>query len=74
MSIDNNCRHRGNDERDSPLLLEGDAATGEGDVVIGRKQGNQADDEAADGLSQTEGVEAEPVKAKRINDGPGARR
>jgi hypothetical protein len=64
LSVDKNCRHRGKDEKDSPLLLEGDAATGECDVVIGRKQGDQAEDEAANGLSQTKPVET----------GPGAKR
>jgi hypothetical protein len=33
------------------LLLEGDAAAEECDVVIGRKQGDQAENEAADGLN-----------------------
>ena len=59
-----NCRHRGSDEGDSPLLLEGDVAAGECDVVIGGEQGDQAEDETADGLGQTEPVET----------GPGARR
>jgi hypothetical protein len=51
------------------LLLEGDIAAGEGDVVIGGKQGDQAEDETAEGLSQTEPVEAEAVEI-----GPGAMR
>jgi len=69
LSIDKNCRHRGKDERDSPLLLEGDAAAGECDVVIGGKQGDQAEDKTADGLGQTE-----PVEAEAVETGPGARR
>ncbi|QPN64280.1 hypothetical protein [Synechococcus sp. CBW1004] len=62
MSIDKNCRHRGNDENDAPLLLEGDAGAGEGDVVIGREQGDQAEGQTADGLGETEAVKAETVE------------
>ena len=50
------------------MLLEGDVAAGEGDVVIGGKQGDQAEDETADGLGQTEPVEAEAFETR-----PGAR-
>jgi hypothetical protein len=39
------------------LLLEAEAVAGEGDVVIGGEQGNQAEDKAADGLGETETVE-----------------
>jgi len=53
LSIDNRCRNRGSDARDSPLLLEADAVAGEGDVVIGRKQGDQAKNETTDGLGET---------------------
>jgi hypothetical protein len=31
----------------------------EGDVVIGRKQGNQPEDKAADGLGEAKAIEAE---------------
>jgi hypothetical protein len=58
LSIDKNCRHRGSDEKDSPLPLEADGGAGEGDVVIGREQGDQAEDEAADGLAEANAVEA----------------
>jgi hypothetical protein len=34
------------------LLLEADAVAGEGDVVIGGKQGDQAENETADGLGE----------------------
>jgi hypothetical protein len=51
------------------LLLEGDVAAGEGDVVIGGKQGDQAEDKTADGLGQTEPVEGEAFEIR-----PGARR
>ena len=45
------------------MLLEGDAATGEGDVVIGREQSDQAEDKAADSLVEAEAVEAEAPEA-----------
>jgi hypothetical protein len=51
LSIDKNDRHRGSDAGDSPLLLDWDAAAGEGDVVIGRKQGDEAEDQSANGLN-----------------------
>ncbi|MFM9101872.1 MAG: hypothetical protein ACKOPS_11300 [Cyanobium sp.] len=60
MSIDKNCRHRGSDERDSPLLREGEGAAGEEDVVIGGEQGDQAKEQAADGLKQTKLIKAWP--------------
>ena len=56
------------------MLLEGDVAAGECDVVIGGKQGDQAEDETADGLGQTEPVEAKPVETEAVATGPGARR
>ena len=64
FSVDKNCRHRGSDARDSPLLLEADAVAGEGDVVIGRKQGDQAENETINGLGETEAVETEPDEAE----------
>ena len=60
MSIDKNCRHRGNDEKDSPLLLETDAAAEGGDVVIGGKECDQAEDQTATGLDGTEIIQARP--------------
>jgi hypothetical protein len=44
LSIDKNERNRDNDEPDTPLLLDRELAVGEGDVVIGREQSNQAND------------------------------
>jgi hypothetical protein len=61
LSIDNNCRQRGSDERDSPLLLERDGAAEEGDVVIGGEEGNQAEGKAAEHLEPAEVVEAQPA-------------
>jgi hypothetical protein len=60
LSIDNHCRHRGNDENDPPLLLELEAAAGDADVVIGGEQGDQADGKPAEGLSGAEAVESSP--------------
>ena len=37
---------------------------GEGDVVIGGEQGDQAEDDTADGLGETEAVEAEPPEGE----------
>jgi hypothetical protein len=45
------------------LLLEADALAGEGDGVIGREQGDQAEDKAADSLVEAEAVEAEAPEA-----------
>ena len=49
------------------MLLDWEAAAGDGDVVIGGEQGNQTEDQAAKGLGETEPVKTEPVAA-----GPGA--
>ena len=57
LSVDSNCRHRGSDAGDAPLLLEPDADAGEGDVVIGGEQSDQAGDQPADGLGKAEAVE-----------------
>jgi hypothetical protein len=61
LSIDNNCRQRGSDENDSPLLLERDTAAEGGDVVIGGKEGNQAEGDAAEHLKHADVVEAQPA-------------
>jgi hypothetical protein len=42
------------------LLLEGDATAEGGDVVIGGKQSDQAEDQTAAGLDGTEVIEAGP--------------
>jgi hypothetical protein len=46
------------------LLLEVDGVTGEGDVVIGGEQGDQADSEATDGLKASEWVKAKAVECQ----------
>ena len=44
------------------MMVDGDVAPGEGEVVIGGKQGNQAEGEAADRLGETEAIEAGPKR------------
>jgi hypothetical protein len=58
LSIDNNCRQRGSDENDSPLLLELEGAAEDVDMVIGGKEGDQAEGEAAEHLEHAEAIEA----------------
>jgi hypothetical protein len=60
LRVDKNCRHRGSDEGDAPLLLEADAAAEGGDVVIGGKECDQAKDHPPAGLDGTEGIQAGP--------------
>ena len=60
FSVDKNCRHRGSDEGDSPLLGDIEAEGAAAEVVIGAKQGDQAEDQAASGLESTEAIEAGP--------------
>jgi hypothetical protein len=43
------------------LLLERDAAAEDGDVVIGGKEGDQAEGKAAEHLEPAEVVEAQPA-------------
>jgi hypothetical protein len=60
LRVDKNCRHRGKDEGDAPLLLEADAAVEDGDVVIGGKESDQAKDHSPAGLDGTEVIQAWP--------------
>jgi hypothetical protein len=46
------------------LLLELQGAAGEGDVVIGGKQGNQAEQEAAKHLEHTQAIQAQPAAGR----------
>jgi hypothetical protein len=55
-----------------PLLLDWEAAAGDGDVVIGGEQGNQAEDKAADGLDEAEMVKTKQDKTEPVAAGPGA--
>jgi hypothetical protein len=57
---DKNERKGGSDEPDAPLLLERELAVGEVDVVIGRKQSNQANNTANDGFHDCLAVKPKP--------------
>jgi hypothetical protein len=61
LSIDKNCRQRGNDAKNSPVLLEFDGAAECGDVVIRGKEGNQAEGDTAEHLEHAEAIEAQPA-------------
>ena len=43
------------------MLLEVEGAAGEGDVVIGGEQGNQAEGDAAEHLEHTQAIKAQPA-------------
>ena len=43
------------------MLLELEGAAGEGDVVIGGKQGDQAEGDAAEHLEHTQAIQAQPA-------------
>jgi hypothetical protein len=58
LSVDKNSRHRGSDARDSPWLGEWENATGDGEVARGGEQGDQAEDQAHEGLEDPWGIEA----------------
>jgi hypothetical protein len=73
LSIDKNDLHRGSDEGDAPLLGDGEVAPGDGEVVIGGKQGDQAKGEATNGLGETEAVKSEPAKTETVRARPGRR-
>ena len=60
LSIRKNERKGGSDEPDTQLLLERELAVGEVDVVIGRKQSNQADNTANDGFQDCLAVKPQP--------------
>ncbi len=65
LSIRKNERKGDNDEPDTPLLLDRELAVGEGDVVIGRKQSNQANNSANNGFQQGLAVEPQPPPGRR---------
>ncbi|MFN6338824.1 MAG: hypothetical protein ACK41W_08900 [Cyanobacteriota bacterium] len=64
MSIDKNDRRRGGDEGDAPWLGNGDVAPGDGEVVMGGEEGDQAKGKATDGLGEAEAVETELTKTE----------
>jgi hypothetical protein len=47
------------------LLLERELAVWEGDVVIGRKQSNQANNNANDGFQQGFAIKPQPLPGRR---------
>ena len=59
-----NCRHRGSDEGNAPWLGDGEIEAGEGEVVIGGEEGDQAEDEAAQGLEDPWRIEAQPAEMR----------
>jgi hypothetical protein len=63
LSIDKNDRHRDSDEGNAPLLGDGDVAPGDGEVVTGGEEGDQAKGKATNGLGEAEAVETEPAEA-----------
>ena len=65
LSIRKNERKGDSDEPHAPLLLERELAVGEVDVVIGRKQSNQANDSANKGFQQGFAIEPQPPPGQR---------
>ena len=60
LSIRKIKRHFESDEPDAPLLLERELTVEEVDVVIGRKESDQANDTANDGLQQSFAIKPQP--------------
>lgn len=60
LSIRKNERKGESDEPHAPLLMEQELAAGEVDMVIGRKQSNQANDSANKGFQQGFAIESQP--------------
>ena len=65
LSIRKNERKGDNDEPHPQLLLERELAVGEVDVVIGRKQSNQANNCSNDGFQQGIAIEPQPPPGRR---------
>jgi hypothetical protein len=60
LSIRNNERKGESDEPDAPLLGEGENSAREGDVVIGRKQSDQANNCCNDSFQKSFAIEPQP--------------
>jgi hypothetical protein len=79
FGYDKNNRQRGNDEADTPLLVEGDESAKDADVVKGAAESNQANDRAAHDLEPNLAIETKKPKAallrfwRNFNDLAGAR-
>ena len=52
------------------MLGDGEVASGEGEVVIGGEEGDQAEGEATDGLGDTELVQPEEAEAEAAGASP----
>ena len=65
LSIRKNERKGESDEPDAPLLRERELAVGEVDVVIGRKQSNQANNSANKSFQQGFAIEPQPPPGQR---------
>ena len=65
MSIRKNKRKGESDEPDAPLLGETESLSWEVDVVIGRKQSNQANNCSNDGFQQGFAIKAQPQPGRR---------
>jgi hypothetical protein len=65
LSIRKNERKGDNDEPDAPLLLERELAVGEGDVVIGREERDQANNTANDGFQDCLAVKPQLPQGQR---------
>ena len=56
------------------MLRDGDVASGEGEVVIGGEESNQAQGKATDGLGDTELVKSEGAEAEAVGTSPRERK
>jgi hypothetical protein len=65
LSIRKNERKGDSDEPDAPLLLERELTVGEGDVVIGGKERDQANNSANKGFQQGFAIEPQPPPGQR---------
>jgi len=65
LSIRKNERKGESDKPDAPLLLERESSFWEVDVVIGRKQSNQANNCSNDGFQQGFAIEPQPPPGRR---------
>ena len=50
------------------MLGDGDGAPGDGEVVIGGEEGDQAKSEATDGLGEAEPIETEILQVRKVRE------
>ena len=65
LSIRKNERKGGSDEPDTPLLLERELAVGDGDVVIGGEERDQANNTANEGFQDCLAIKPQPPPGQR---------